>query len=87
MNRLEFRGAEESNLQEQISMKCSRALNDDVNIQTPYGSLMQSVDLPAASGGFHKLWFASPFAFMWILCSRCHDFAKLLKAARVSSVG
>ena len=86
LDRLKFKDAEKSNLQTSGG-SISRALTDSVTIHTPYGSLMQSVDLPAASGGFHKLWFASPFAFLWILCSRCNDFAKLLKAASVSLVG
>ena len=55
LDRLKFKDAEKSNLQTSGG-SISRALTDSVTIQTPYGSLMQSIDLPAASGGFHHIY-------------------------------
>ena len=53
-----------------------RAFNQAVNIQTPYGAMLQHVDLSLAGGKTYKLLVISPFAFIWHLCAYNLAFAR-----------
>ena len=56
------------------------ARDSTVASDTPYGTIVQQADLPAASGGDPiTVYFAAPFALLWHVCSVSKPFWHFLK--------
>jgi len=55
---------------------CCEALLDQ---NTPYGPLIEVIDLPLEGGECHKWSICNPFALLFVLCGLCCKFAKFLQ--------
>ncbi len=56
-----------------------RDVHAAVDIDTPFGKLIQKGELPLANGGTHSFTYCDPAALMFHLCSTCARFAALVE--------
>ena len=56
----------------------SLRLEKEINVSTPYGTVLRNLDLPLVDGGVFNWRIASPGAFLYHLCLQSSLFAKFL---------
>ena len=62
-----------------------KASVSQVDVQTPYGQLIEHVQLPCFDGSFLSLAVANPFALLYQLCKLNPGFSKLLEGGKPST--
>ena len=76
--------------QEELPGSCSRkdvrrARDDTVKELTPYGSLHQTITLPASGGATVDIEVQHPFAMLWYSCARSKCFSDLIARTLASN--
>jgi hypothetical protein len=55
-------------------------LENALDVNTPYGPLLITIDLPIGHDRFYKWHCANPFAFLFVLCQRRPEFCTFLRS-------
>ena len=68
------------------SRALSKAVATHANANTPYGTVVQAIEIEHVDDGPIRWMIIHPFAFIWYLSSICDDFAQVMMSSTQSAV-